>query len=118
MVAIKIKLSTCTQMKVLKKLVLSLPIVVLLAGCGKPASTVTEVAQTLEVGCASCLYDMDGVEGCVTAVKVADTSYLLEGAELDAHNNGLCATTKQAKVVGVIQNGAFLASSIELTASE
>ena len=92
----------------------------------EPQATITEGADkaeksspepavgTHEVGCATCIYDMKGVEGCVTAVKVGDIAYLLAGAELDAHKVGLCNGSKRANAKGEVKEGKFVATSIEI----
>ena len=78
-------------------------------------ATVTAAAeQTVQVGCASCTYKMAGVEGCVTAAKIGDKPYLVTGFDLNAHKSGLCKAPKQAKIIGQVQDGKFVASSIKL----
>ena len=104
----------------------------LLVGCGEQSSTVrtaTPVApsdvagqvvqaalnsQDLELGCASCIYKMAGVEGCVTAVKVGGKPMLLAGKMIDAHELGLCSAAKQASVNGKVEDGKFVATEVEL----
>ena len=98
-------------------------IAIALTGCGNTAdssdASVTTAAATetiFEVGCAACIYSMEGIDHCATAVKVGDTLYLLAGAELDAMSNELCESTKQAKAVGSVQDDKFVAESIALVA--
>ena len=67
-----------------------------------------------EVGCGMCTYSMDGVQGCVAAVKFNDKSYLLAGQELDAHGMGLCQEAKMAKVSGETHGSTFVAASLEM----
>ena len=76
------------------------------------------IEEIVEVACATCIYDIQGVTGCVTAVKIGGTPYLLAGAELDAHNSGLCDSAKHAHVHGKVQDGKFVASSIKLVAKK
>ena len=94
-----------------------------LAGCGRSAESTTSggglvasaaAEEIVEVGCAGCMYHMEGIEGCVTAAKIGDTPYLVTGEKLDAHGSGLCTGVKQAKVVGQVQDGKFFATQIEL----
>ena len=99
---------------------------ILLAGCGEQSSTapvsetrgpVIQTAledQTLEVGCASCIYKMAGVEGCVMAVKVGGESMLLSGIDMDAHELGLCKSSKQARASGKVEGDEFVATKVEL----
>ena len=89
-----------------------------LAGCGNGSIPSAIAEEAIEVGCGSCIYGMDGVEGCVTAVKVGDKHYLVTGVELDAHSSGLCDSAKQAKVAGEVRDGKFVASKIELVSNE
>ena len=81
--------------------------------------TVAETApaeMTVEAGCAMCTYDMEGAEECVTALMIDGKPYLLAGAELDAHEVGLCDSAKQVAVTGSIKDGKFVADSIMLVA--
>ena len=78
-----------------------------------PAEAVGE-EMTLEVGCATCIYDMEGVTGCVTAAKVGETAMLVEGGGIDAHNDGLCGSARMATVVGEVKDGKLHASTITL----
>jgi len=97
---------------------------VALSGCGRSSEPTTgeskatltaAIEKTVEVGCGSCTYGMEGVKGCKTAAKIDDKTYLVSGGGLDAHTSGLCSKTpKQAKVVGQVKDGKFVASKIEL----
>ena len=78
------------------------------------AAVTVAAEQTVQVGCASCTYKMAGIKGCVTAAKIGDTAYLVTGGDLNAHKSGLCKAPKQAKIVGQVQDGKFVASSIKL----
>lgn len=69
-------------------------------------------AMDVEVGCAMCMYEMEGIETCVTAAKVGEQVYLVSGGGLDAHTTGLCSTTKQATLVGRIDGDRLVATSI------
>lgn len=105
---------------------------ILLVGCGGQSGTgpVSETSapndasvdviqaaldeQTAEAGCASCIYKMDGIKGCVTAVKVGNTPMILTGVEVDAHELGLCTASKQILVSGKVEGGNFVATKVEL----
>ena len=78
------------------------------------AAVTVAAEQTVQVGCASCTYKMAGIDGCVTAAKIGDTAYLVTGGDLNAHKSGLCKAPKQAKIIGQVQDGKFVASSIKL----
>ena len=98
------------------------------SGCGEeqtsstpPTSTDTSTAvltaegeQTVELSCATCIYNMPGVTGCKLAAKVGGQALLVAGSLIDLHEHGLCSGTKQAKVVGKVDSGRFVASSIKI----
>ena len=79
-----------------------------------PAVSQIVTTQTVEVGCGSCIFDMDGVSGCQLAVKIDQKPYLVSGSDIDAHTAGLCAGAKQAEVAGKIEGGKFVVSRMEL----
>ena len=71
--------------------------------------------QVAEVACGSCIYKMDGVSGCKTAIKIGEEKYMLAGETIDAHSTGLCKAAKAVKVAGAVADGAYVATKIELT---
>lgn len=71
-----------------------------------------EIAATCEIGCGACIYKMDGVTGCPTAVMVDGKAILASGAKFDAHANGLCKAAKQAEVEGKIEGDRIVISKI------
>ncbi len=71
-------------------------------------------ARTVEAGCATCIFNMEGVRGCKLAVRIDGEPYLVTGADVDAHGAGLCSSAKEAKVVGQIEGDKFVATSFEL----
>lgn len=82
---------------------------------GPAASATTLVsAVAVEAGCASCIYEMPGVEGCKLAVKIDDQPYLVTGSTVDAHGAGLCSAAKNAIVRGTIEDGTFAATQFEI----
>lgn len=70
--------------------------------------------QVVEAGCGSCIFKMDGVKGCVLAVKIAGKAYLVKGSDVNAHEAGLCNGAKSAEAAGAIERGVFIASSFDL----
>ena len=85
------------------------------SSCGPATeSAQAEGAQTVPVACGSCIYGMEGVEGCETAVKIDGKSYLVTGENIDAHNVGLCSSEKKALVTGQVEGDKFVATSIKL----
>ena len=94
------------------------------SNASSPAENNTPVqqAQTLEVGfgCATCIYDMEGVTGCVLAVEINGKHYLVDGVDIDdlgdAHAaDGLCNAERQGTIIGSIEGDRFVATSASLT---
>ena len=111
------------------KLLIPLAVTALmLAGCGQeqttstpPQSSETSTAvltaageQTVELSCATCIYKMSDVAGCKLAAKVAGQAMLVDGPSIDLHEHNLCSGTTQAKVVGKVESGKFIASNITI----
>ncbi len=71
-------------------------------------------ARAVEAGCATCIFNMEGVSGGKLAVRIDGKPYLVTGADVDAHGAGLCSSAKRAKVVGEIEGDKFVATSFEL----
>ena len=75
--------------------------------------------RTVEAGCATCIFDMEGVTGCKLAVKIDGKAYLVTGSEIDDHGDahdatGLCNSSREALVVGEIEGDRFTATSFKL----
>ncbi|MCG8407433.1 MAG: DUF1579 domain-containing protein [Phycisphaerales bacterium] len=79
------------------------------AGGGETASAM----KTVETGCGSCIFGMP-VRGCKLAVKIDGKPYLVRGANVNAHNAGLCRGAKQAQCSGEVKDNVFLAKSFKL----
>ena len=95
-----------------------LGIVSVLVGCESnraPSAAPTTVAgKTVEAGCATCTYNLQGVKGCKLAVKIDGKPYLVTGADdVDAHKAGLCDQEKSAVVDGKVEGDKFAATSFE-----
>ncbi len=73
----------------------------------------TTSVQTVEAACASCIYEMEGVEDCELAVKIDGKPYLVSGVDVDAHESGLCDAAKSAAISGEIDGDRFVATSFE-----
>ena len=71
-------------------------------------------AKTVEVACASCIYEMPGVSGCKLAAKIDGKPVLVTGTAFDAHKSGLCSGAKQAIVKGELRGGEFVATEVKL----
>jgi len=101
--------------------------VLALASCGKkdeptttvvvpagsqPAVLVSGTAQTLEAGCAHCVYKMDGVTACAVAVKVDGKPMLVTGVAQPGHDSGMCEHACTVEVVGAVQGDKFAATTL------
>lgn len=78
------------------------------------AAPISVTDRTVETGCGSCIYKMEGVKGCQTAVKIDGKSYLVTGVQTDAHEAGLCKGAKKAVVSGKVEGDKFVATRYEL----
>ena len=71
-------------------------------------------SETVEVGCAMCVYDMDGVSSCRLAAKVGDNPVLVSGVEVDLHDHGLCEACGTAVMSGHLDGDMLVATSVEM----
>ena len=97
-----------------------------LVGCKKSDETTTKApaadaatTQTVEAGCATCIYDMKDVTGCKLAVKIDGKAYLVSGKSIDdlgdAHaEDGLCNIARKAEVTGKLEGDRFVATQMAL----
>ncbi len=69
---------------------------------------------TVEVGCAMCIYDMDGVAGCQPAVVIDGQPRLMTGVDMDLHAFDLCTAPRQAVVSGRLEGQTFLARTVKV----
>ena len=91
-----------------------------LGGCSQTAKTetaataevVTLRSETVEIACGSCVYGMDGVQGCKLAAKINGDPILVTGSDLDLHEHHLCSTASDAVVSGEVDGGVLVASSV------
>jgi hypothetical protein len=88
----------------------------ILISCGNKK----EVQQVAEVSCGQCKFGIKEPMGCDLAIRIENKVYFVEGADIDdfgdAHDKttGFCSVIRKAKVVGVIEDKKFMASSITL----
>lgn len=70
----------------------------------------------VDVGCAACIYQMPGIEGCgKLAANIDGKPVLVEGAnDLKIHASGLCGSSKQAQIVGEMRDGSLVVTSLTL----
>ena len=69
------------------------------------------VNETVEFGCASCTYSIEGAEGCTLAAKIGEDAYMVTGSDINAHDEGLCSATKSGELSGAIVDGKIVATS-------
>lgn len=100
---------------------MTISVIALLNGCGSDSQPTTgaETASAdanleVELGCAGCIFKMEGAEGCQTAAKVDGKTYMVEGGGVDAHAAGLCANSKEARVRGRIEGDHLIVSQIKI----
>ncbi len=98
-----------------------------IAGCKKTSdaptskapTTVAATTQTVETGCATCIFEMKDVTGCKLAVKIDGKAYLVGGKSMDdlgdAHAaDGLCNIARKAEVTGKIDGDRFVVTKMAL----
>lgn len=113
-------------MKVLWTTIQILSIFVFLAcGCERTSETDTQTTSTqpaqtilVEVSCGECQFGLPG-DGCDLAVRIDGTAYYVDGSAIDDHGDahaedGLCNAIRQGRVVGRVEKGRFVATSVEV----
>ena len=69
--------------------------------------------RTIEVGCAMCIYDMPGVQGCTLAANIDGEPMLMTGVDVDLHAHKLCSVSKEAVVTATMEGDGLVASTID-----
>ena len=95
-----------------------LSIIILSTSCGSLSKTQEKISGTYDVSCGKCNMDMTG-DACALAIEIDNKNYYVEGSSLhdygDAHaEGGLYTVRRNARVVGEIKTGIFIAESLEL----
>ena len=102
-------------------LFLTAALTLLLAGCGGPPP-VELASQTLEVGCARCIFEVPETQGCPWAVEIDGIPHLLYGPVPRDHQShgpdGICNMRRKAVVAGRIHDGKVVANAFELLPAE
>ena len=97
----------------------------LLCGCGQPTRVANDSPgapgqlasisnQSVEVGCAMCIYDMSGVSGCTLAAVVDDRPMLVSGVDVNLHEHGLCSGSGRAVVSGRVEGDELVATGFRI----
>lgn len=91
---------------------------IVLASCATTKNTPKIIDQVVKTSCGTCNFEMTADE-CELAVEIDGKHYFVEGSTIDAHGDahneiGLCSTVREAKVIGEIKNGVFVATKFEL----
>lgn len=68
--------------------------------------------RSAKVGCAACVFHMDGAKGCQLAVELDGKTYLVSGAKVDGHE--WCERSLNAVVAGSVENDRFVATSLKV----
>jgi len=74
----------------------------------------------VEASCSICKFDMEGND-CELAIRFEDgLTYLVEGTHIDAHGDahaedGFCNAIREAKVIGMVKDGVFVAEELKLS---
>ncbi|MBW2274964.1 MAG: hypothetical protein JRG96_16980 [Deltaproteobacteria bacterium] len=88
-----------------------------LAAC-RPAADATFHGDILDVACGSCVFEMEGVQGCPWAAEIEGRHYLIRGPIPEDHSShapdGICNMTRQAVIEGELRGGELLATRMEL----
>lgn len=89
------------------------------AGCRPPADGEASYDDVVaDVACGQCQFGLAG-SGCDLAVRLDGTAYYVDGSSIDDHgdahaDDGLCNAVRPARVSGRIEDGRFVATSVEL----
>jgi hypothetical protein len=88
-----------------------------LSACkGKPVTRLK--GETVRAACAMCIFEMQGVRGCLWAVEIAGKFYLADGNLPKNHENhsptGMCNMERKAVVDGELRGGRFVATRFDL----
>ena len=82
--------------------------------------TKKEIHQVVEISCGQCQFEIAAPMGCDLAIRLDGQPYFIDGVNIDdfgdAHdkNTGFCNVIRKANVVGVLEDGRFKASTVEL----
>lgn len=109
---------TKQQPIVMKQLVLPLILILLLCSCASLKMDKRFIDGVYEASCGICNFDMTG-DDCELAIRIEGKEYYVEGSTIDEHGNahaedGLCNTTRKARVRGTVKYSTFFATSFEL----
>ena len=79
-------------------------------------------SETLQVACATCIFNMKDAMGCIWAAQHEGKYYLVQGTLPFKHEmhaaDGMCNMERRAVVDGFIREGKLISSRFELLAAD
>ncbi|MCA9242454.1 MAG: hypothetical protein KDA32_00755 [Phycisphaerales bacterium] len=99
-------------------------VLLLMTGCAStPRAVGRDKPRVVQAGCGMCVFHMKGEDECQLAVKIDGRPYLVVGTDIDDYGDahapdGLCNTSREARVSGEIRNDRFVAHTFELEPME
>ncbi|MCH2228884.1 MAG: DUF6370 family protein [Crocinitomicaceae bacterium] len=90
----------------------------ILVSCAITQNTSESINLIAKASCGTCNFDMTNDE-CELAVEIDKKHYFVEGSSVDGHGDahsatGLCSTIRDAKIIGKVRHGVFVAESFQL----
>ena len=86
------------------------------AGCEDDGQVLENA--TITVGCASCIFEMEGALGCPFAAEIDGKHYMIQGRVPEGHEShapdGICNMRRKAKVDGRLRDGKLITTRVEL----
>ncbi|MHC5002689.1 MAG: DUF6370 family protein [Planctomycetota bacterium] len=70
--------------------------------------------ETVDAGCAMCIYELPGAEQCLPAIVIDGRPVLVTGIEIDLHEHDMCTESRSVVVTGEIRDGSFVAKQFDI----
>ncbi|MEJ6777684.1 MAG: DUF6370 family protein [Crocinitomicaceae bacterium] len=89
-----------------------------LSSCAVIIAPSNEINRIAKASCGKCNFEMTSDE-CELAIELNGKYYFVEGSSIDEHGDvhnaaGLCSKIRDAKVLGKVKHGVFVAEKFEL----
>ena len=85
-------------------------------GCSKGGEALHN--ETITVGCARCVFEMEGAVGCPFAAEIDGKHYMIQGVVPEGHEShapdGICNMRRKAVVDGRLRDGKLITTRLEL----